>query len=590
MAQYFYDGQIRRYLIQVIRLLSNFVVKRGDGTLERVPVTYGDMDRQVANILTQGSPENSLPSAPRISVYISDLEMDRNRLSDSSYVGKLHIRERDLTPDGNYGYTQGGNYTVERLMPTPYNLAFKVDIWTSSTDQKLQLMEQILMLFNPSLEIQTTDNYIDWTSLSVVDLNGVIFSSRTIPVGTATPIDVATLSLSTPIWISPPAKVKKLGVITSIITNVFTDITDKDLDYVQGLGVDVNAGTTGVSNPLPTDMIGSVGLNPTSQSVPSAPPGVTASIPSSVEVSNIPGDTSLLQSDMNGVTSHKPINQVLSSITISNFDIEVLNKNIKLVPKVSGLGITPANWFAIFDQYPGKYTPGLVKVALLQLNNTEVIGYATVNPLDNSILTVSDWDVDTYPSNDLVPGPARNETAWGSFDAIIDPTQKGPTNVVPGTRYLIIESIGGGIRETVTTNSSIQLLNTEASFKKVDDFKVFVNNFEVSATSINRDGVLFLQFDETVPAGSTIRYELFVNEDGPDAWKDVNGNDFIADANDIIEWDGEKWFVIFSAKDSADQIIYQTNLYTMKQYKWNGISWVNSFEGLYRRGTWRIEL
>ena len=55
-------------------------------------------------------------------------------------------------------------------MPTPYTLSMKADIWTSNTDQKLQLLEQILVLFNPALEIQTTDNYIDWTSLSVVYL------------------------------------------------------------------------------------------------------------------------------------------------------------------------------------------------------------------------------------------------------------------------------------------------------------------------------------------------------------------------------------------------------------------------------------
>ena len=42
--QHFYDGQIRRYLAQTIRVLSNFTVKYGDGTLVRVPVMYGDSD------------------------------------------------------------------------------------------------------------------------------------------------------------------------------------------------------------------------------------------------------------------------------------------------------------------------------------------------------------------------------------------------------------------------------------------------------------------------------------------------------------------------------------------------------------------
>jgi hypothetical protein len=53
--QHFYDGQIKRYLVQTIRLLSKFVVKYGDGRLVQVPVMYGDMDRQVANLIKQNS-------------------------------------------------------------------------------------------------------------------------------------------------------------------------------------------------------------------------------------------------------------------------------------------------------------------------------------------------------------------------------------------------------------------------------------------------------------------------------------------------------------------------------------------------------
>ena len=94
-------------------------------------------------------------------------------------------------------------------------------------------------MFNPSLEIQTTDNYIDWTSLSVVDLTGVTFSSRSIPTGTATDIDVATLTLQTPVWISPPAKVKRLGITTSIISNILGTINGPET-YVDGLASDNN--------------------------------------------------------------------------------------------------------------------------------------------------------------------------------------------------------------------------------------------------------------------------------------------------------------------------------------------------------------
>ena len=193
--QHFYDGQVRRYITQVIRLMSNFSYKDGDGALRTIPVMYGDMTRQVAHIIRDNS-ENKIPSIPRMGIYVTNLQMDRTRLSDASFVSKVHLRERSYDATGKeYLNTQGKNVTVERLMPTPYTLTVNCDIWSSNTEQKLQILEQICMLFHPSIEIQTTHNYIDWTSLSVVELDNINFSSRTIPVGTETEVDVATLSL-----------------------------------------------------------------------------------------------------------------------------------------------------------------------------------------------------------------------------------------------------------------------------------------------------------------------------------------------------------------------------------------------------------
>jgi hypothetical protein len=235
---YFYDGQIRRYVTQFMRVFIGFKYQAGDGTQKTAPVMYGDLSRQVASIIKENS-ENKMPSVPRIACYITGFELDRARLSDPSFVSKINIRERayDFNDSGEPEYQnyQGKGYTVERLMPTPFKLTMKADIWTSNTDQKLQLLEQITVLFNPSLEIQTTDNYIDWTSLSVVDLESISFSSRSIPVGAESDIDICSMEFSMPVYISPPAKVKKLGIIKTVIANIFTEsgaVTDlKDLVY-----------------------------------------------------------------------------------------------------------------------------------------------------------------------------------------------------------------------------------------------------------------------------------------------------------------------------------------------------------------------
>ena len=106
---HFYDGQIRRYITQIIRLMSNFSYKDGDDKTVQVPVMYGDLTRQVANIIRENS-ENKIPSAPRMAVYITGLEMDSARLSDSSYVSKLNLRERAYDSDNKeYLNTQGKN-------------------------------------------------------------------------------------------------------------------------------------------------------------------------------------------------------------------------------------------------------------------------------------------------------------------------------------------------------------------------------------------------------------------------------------------------------------------------------------------------
>src|SRR6056300_1670724 len=131
--QFFYDGQIRRYISQIIRAFSYFQYKDGDGNLTNVPVMYGDMTRQVSNTIRDNT-ENKIPSAPRMAVYITGLEMDRTRLSDSSFVSKVNVRERQWDEDSQSDTTnQGNGYTVERLHPTPYNLTVNVDLWTTNT-------------------------------------------------------------------------------------------------------------------------------------------------------------------------------------------------------------------------------------------------------------------------------------------------------------------------------------------------------------------------------------------------------------------------------------------------------------------------
>ena len=493
---------------------------------------YGDPDRQVANIIAQNSLGNKVNSSPRIAVYITNLALDRERLADATYVGKLHIRERDTQVDNTpgsptygqlvYNEDQGRQYTVERLMPTPFKLTFKVDVWASNTEQKLQILEQLLVLFNPSLELQTTDNYVDWTSLTVLNLNDISWSSRSVPVGTDSTNDIATLTLETPIWLSPPVKVKRLGVVTSIITSLYKNSSASDDSYIEGLGSD--------------------------------PIGPTTSLANSLNVSVVTNSTEF-------------------GIQVYGTDVTLLGPNESVVPSNNNIEIavrqgTAQDWLTVLEACSGNYVAGSSTIYLLQPNGSYVIGTFAINPLDPGKLTVN-WNPDTLTSNTGIDstGKLENEPGYspasyrngqpgssgspGTFDAIINPQQTGPNDPKLTTRYGTLQA---GRR-----------------YLLIDDLGSHAN-------------------DNAIPhyvSPGTYTDETFV---GPTAWKNNNGSDFIAKANDIIEWSGTAWNIIFNAAQETTTMVWQTNIYTGVQYLWNGVSWVKSFEGEYSHSQWKIVL
>jgi hypothetical protein len=392
---FFYDGQIRRYVTQFMRVFIGFKYKAGDGDEISVPVSYGDQTRQVAAIIKENS-ENKMSSVPKISCYISALEMDTSRLSDPTFVSKVHVRERRFTDAAgtrDYQNVQGGNYTVERLAPTPFKMTMKADIWTSNTDQKLQLLEQILVLFNPSLELQTTDNYLDWTSLSTLYLTSTNFTSRTIPAGAESEIDVCSLDFEIPIYITAPAKVKKLGIVQSVISNVFMesgDIVDlESLVYNRAKG-----SFTTTSNRY---------------------------------------RVLLFKSNTGNLTDNQ------YDLTLVNPDSAVLSLGLAQQEYKNG---EPIEWDRILE-VQGGYVPGS-DVFFLKEDDTEIIGTFVINPLDRTVLAVT-LDPDTYPANTDIASAIETR---GTVDAIIDPYKYNPLEVygnhagIPvGLRFLMLDDV-----------------------------------------------------------------------------------------------------------------------------------------------------
>jgi len=222
---YFYDKQIRRYIQQFIRVFSNFycqigIDKFGKFKYQKIPVRYGDLSRQAAHIIKENS-ENKLSTIPMMAAYITALNIAADRRISPSFRDNINVTEKKYNVETRkYENEPGNSYTVERHTPVPYNLSMNLDLWTSNTEQKLQILEQILILFNPFLNLNSIDNPLDWSRLTYLEHTGITWSSASIPQGTENVIDIATLAFDMQIFINPPAKVKKQTLIHTIIMDL----------------------------------------------------------------------------------------------------------------------------------------------------------------------------------------------------------------------------------------------------------------------------------------------------------------------------------------------------------------------------------
>ena len=189
---------------------------------------------------------------------------------------------------------------------------------------------------------------------------------------------------------------------------------------------------------------------------------------------------------------------------------------------------SPITWESVFNEYPGKYVAGSTMIYLIQPNGSEIVGTVAVSPLDPTILQIN-WDTDTRPADTDIASPG-DRTANGG--------------------------------RTLGTFDAI-----------IDPQKIYPDHGMTSLESGDR----FLLVEDII--------DTSLNDPSAQAW-----GGFLSKANDIIEWDGTQWQVIFNAAQESNTLIYQTNIYSGVQYIWNGVYWSKSFEGVYPAGKWRIEL
>lgn len=450
-----------------MRIFSDIKVRNGPDanglyTIQRVPIMYGDPSWMVAQLI-KGASENTMLPSPMFSAWIENIKMSPKRRQDTQFVGKVSTIEREFNSlTQTYGNGPGVRQDVDRYMPVPYDFTFRLDVWTTNTTTKLQIMEQILMIFNPSLQLQQNSNILDWTSIFEVWLEDIIWTNRSIPQGAEQERDVMSFKFKVEAWINPPAKLKRSGLVAEIVTRVF-DVPDVN---------DIRGRIDGEYDPFGT-CIGGIPL----------------------QIVTTEGNYKISVAMNNGVQ-----------------EITLLNEYGEVDPALS--------WAALIEKY-GQITANITKIRLkldpdLDSSDSDVIGGITIDPNRQNVLFFEP-DIDTLPANTIPP-----------ITGIIDPIELQPGNGLPpaaaGQRYLLTSRDSAGEEPAIPPGVS------------------------------------------TSPWGSSI----------------------VAYPNDIIEFNGITWIVIFDSRN-ATGLNYVVNNENGSQYTFDGEDWTYTYFGTYAPGYWRID-
>lgn len=241
ISTYNYNKQLRAYMVQFCAIFAGLEVEVGksddtEARLIKVPIASMSKDRVVASIKS-GQTQNKPIRLPLFSAFLSNIA-----LSPELRKGVGVTRRNSYLPTG--GLIPDDIKVVKQRQPVPYRATYELAVWASNQDQHYQIMEQILSLFDPMLQIQTSDDVFDLTRITTVELTDVRFDEN-IPAATDRRMIQSTMSFTVPIYLSVPAEVHnqfiediylRIGAVSTDVDTAMEALEDLDgqgLEYTQ---------------------------------------------------------------------------------------------------------------------------------------------------------------------------------------------------------------------------------------------------------------------------------------------------------------------------------------------------------------------
>lgn len=217
---YLYNKQIEKFTGQFMRVFSGFQTQDGvtrnqnsfgatsNPKTQVVPVVYGAMDRIVATVLQKRDSFQS-NRVPMMAVNLSAIEPDAERKKSHRHIDSITYQDSDGTKRG-----------VDRIIGPPFRLRYELTIYASSTSELLSILEQILLIFNPRITIQTDNNVFNSDYISEITLES-ISNEIQYPMGTNHQVVLTTLNFTVPVRLRYPYN-PDASYIEEIRANVFS--------------------------------------------------------------------------------------------------------------------------------------------------------------------------------------------------------------------------------------------------------------------------------------------------------------------------------------------------------------------------------
>jgi len=233
LDDYYYDEQFRSYIVQFAAVFAGIKVMIGknednEPKLITVPIKNASMDRVVGWVKGEQT-QNKPIRLPIMSFQFSGIDQapDRRKaigmIKRSSYMPSGHVFPDDIK-------------VIEQRQPVPYKAQFELAIWASNQDQHYQMVEQILTLFDPTLQLQNSDELFDTTRMTNMELVDIRFD-ETVPSGSDRRVIQTRMGFIVDLYLSTAVNVHsnfikdiyvRIGAIGASSTNSYDIISDLD--------------------------------------------------------------------------------------------------------------------------------------------------------------------------------------------------------------------------------------------------------------------------------------------------------------------------------------------------------------------------